>query len=54
MSFCKTETEEHLEYNQLLEEFKSGCKTDEKIGLEYEVLIAGMLITGVILEFVNY
>lgn len=29
-------TEERLEYNQLLDDFLLGCKTDEKIGLEYE------------------
>ena len=29
-------TEERLEYNQLLDEFLLGCKTDQKIGMEYE------------------
>lgn len=29
-------TEERLEYSQLLEEFILGCKTSQKIGLEYE------------------
>jgi len=29
-------TEERLEYSQLLEEFVLGCKTSQKIGLEYE------------------
>ena len=29
-------TEEHLEYGQLLEEFILGCKTTQKIGMEYE------------------
>lgn len=29
-------TEEHLEYNQLLDEFLLGCKTTQKIGMEYE------------------
>ena len=29
-------TEERLEYSQLLDEFILGCKTDEKIGMEYE------------------
>ena len=29
-------TEDHLEYNQLLDEFLLGCKTDRKIGMEYE------------------
>ncbi len=36
MSYCETKSEEHLEYNQLLEEFLLGCKTTKKIGLEYE------------------
>lgn len=36
MSYCKTESKEHLEYNQLLEEFILGCKTTQKIGMEYE------------------
>lgn len=36
MNYCETKTKEHLEYNQLLEEFVLGCKTDKKIGLEYE------------------
>ena len=29
-------TEERLEYNQLLDEFLLGCKTTQKIGMEYE------------------
>ena len=29
-------TEERLEYNQLLDEFLLGCKTEKKIGMEYE------------------
>ena len=29
-------TEEKLEYNQLLDEFLLGCKTTQKIGMEYE------------------
>ena len=29
-------TEERLEYSQLLDEFLLGCKTDQKIGMEYE------------------
>lgn len=29
-------TEERLEYCQLLDEFLLGCKTDQKIGMEYE------------------
>ena len=29
-------TEERLEYSQLLDEFILGCKTDQRIGMEYE------------------
>ena len=29
-------TEERLEYNQLLDEFILGCKTEQKVGMEYE------------------
>lgn len=29
-------TEERLEYNQLLDEFLLGCKTTQKVGMEYE------------------
>lgn len=29
-------TEERLEYNQLLDEFILGCKTEQRIGMEYE------------------
>ena len=29
-------TEERLEYSQLLDEFVLGCKTEQKIGMEYE------------------
>lgn len=36
MSYCQTKTVEHLEYNQLLDEFILGCKTTQKIGMEYE------------------
>lgn len=36
MSYCETKPEEHLEYNQLLEEFILGCKTSKRIGMEYE------------------
>lgn len=36
MSYCQEKTEEHLEYNQLLDEFILGCKTTKKIGMEYE------------------
>ena len=34
MSYCKTK--EHLEYSRLLDEFILGCKTSQKIGMEYE------------------
>ena len=36
MSYCGVKTEEHLEYNQLLDEYLLGCKTEQRIGLEYE------------------
>ena len=36
MNYCKTVQSEHLEYNQLLEEFILGCKTTTRIGMEYE------------------
>ncbi len=36
MSYCKTKSEERLEYNQLLDEFILGCKTTQKVGMEYE------------------
>lgn len=36
MSYCGAKQEEKLEYNQLLDEFILGCKTSQKIGLEYE------------------
>ena len=36
MSYCETESQERLEYNQLLDEFILGCKTEQKIGMEYE------------------
>ena len=29
-------TEERLEYGQLLDEFLLGCKTDQRIGMEFE------------------
>jgi len=32
--YCRTE--QRLEYKDLFKEFYSGCKTDEKIGMEYE------------------
>ena len=36
MNYCKSKIESRLEYNQLLEEFISGCKTTQKVGMEYE------------------
>ena len=36
MNYCKEKQSEHLEYSQLSEEFISGCKTTQKIGMEYE------------------
>lgn len=36
MNYCDTKEKEHLEYNQLLDEFVLGCKTTQKIGFEYE------------------
>ncbi len=36
VNYCGEKTEEALEYNQLLDEFLLGCKTTQKIGLEYE------------------
>ena len=37
MNYCQTKkSKPKLEYNQLLEEFLLGCKTDKKIGMEYE------------------
>lgn len=36
MNHCGVKTEEHLEYSQLLEEFLLGCKTEQRIGMEYE------------------
>lgn len=36
MNYCQTRLENHLEYNQLLEEFILGCKTTQKVGMEYE------------------
>ena len=36
MNYCESKTDNHLEYNQLLEEFILGCKTAQKIGMEYE------------------
>ena len=36
MNYCESKTESRLEYNQLLDEFISGCKISQKIGMEYE------------------
>lgn len=36
VSYCGVKTEEKLEYSQLLDEFLLGCKTDQKVGMEYE------------------
>jgi len=36
VNYCESKTDNHLEYNQLLEEFILGCKTAQKIGMEYE------------------
>ena len=36
MNYCETKPEERLEYNQLIEEFLLGCKSEQKIGMEYE------------------
>ena len=36
MNYCETKPKEHLEYNELLDEFILGCKTTQKIGMEYE------------------
>ena len=36
MNYCESKTKNHLEYNQLLEEFILGCKNTQKIGMEYE------------------
>lgn len=36
MNYCGVKSEEKLEYSQLLDEFILGCKTEQKIGMEYE------------------
>ena len=36
MSYCQTKSKERLEYNQLLDEFILGCKSERNIGIEYE------------------
>lgn len=41
-------TEERLEYSQLLDEFLLGCKTDQKIGMEYERIPVSMYGNNVV------
>lgn len=36
MNHCEVKPEERLEYSQLMDEFLLGCKTEQKIGMEYE------------------
>ncbi len=36
MSYCEVKPEERLEYKQLIDEFLLGCKSEQKIGMEYE------------------
>ena len=36
MNYCESKIKNHLEYNQLLEEFILGCKNTQQIGMEYE------------------
>ena len=36
MNYCGVESKGKLEYSQLLDEFILGCKTEQKIGIEYE------------------
>lgn len=36
MSYCNVKSYERLEYSQLLDEFLIGCKSEQKIGMEYE------------------
>lgn len=36
MNYCETKSEKRLEYSQLAEEFILGCKTERKVGMEYE------------------
>lgn len=36
MNYCELKTEKRLEYSDLLKAFVNGCKTDKKIGFEYE------------------
>ncbi|MCQ2753488.1 MAG: glutamate-cysteine ligase family protein [bacterium] len=36
MNYCEIKSEERIEYNQLIDDFVLGCKTEQKIGMEYE------------------
>lgn len=36
VNYCGVKSDEKLEYSQLLDEFILGCKTEQKIGMEYE------------------
>ena len=36
VNYCEVQSEERLEYSQLLDEFLLGCKNEQKIGMEYE------------------
>ena len=36
VNYCGVKSDEKLEYSQLLNEFILGCKTEQKIGMEYE------------------
>ena len=36
VNYCEVQSEERLEYSQLFDEFFNGCKTEQKIGMEYE------------------
>ena len=36
MSYCEVKQGERLEYAQLSDEFILGCKTEQRIGMEYE------------------
>ncbi len=42
MNYCGVKTEEKLEYSQLLDEFLLGCKTEQKMGMEYERIPVSM------------
>ena len=36
MNYCEVKQDDRLEYCQLFDEFVLGCKTEQKIGMEYE------------------